>query len=119
MGKGIDIGAFEYTDPTAVARPKGEKTDANTLRLIAGYDPINRSISAYIRTSSSMSLPNEKIGFSFKVYDLHGRQFETMNNSDKYSIRLKAAGANGFSPGVYIVAAKNSNLSLNSRVIVR
>jgi len=121
QGKGIDIGAYEYADPTAVAAgPKGQKTDATTLRLIAGYSPINRSIIASIRASSSMSLPNEKIGFSFRVYDIHGRQFETMNNSDNYSIRFKGPdAAHGFSPGVYIVAAKNSSMTIWSRVIVR
>jgi len=120
QGKGIDIGAYEYLIPTAALRPVGGTADAKTLRLIAGYDRLDRSIFAYIKTSPSMRLLNETKGYFFSVYDIHGRQCATTSNSSEFSIRFKGTDyANGFSPGVYVVSAKNSSAGISSLVIVR
>ena len=120
QGKGIDIGAYEYVIPTASLRPYGGTADAKTPRLIAGYDRINRSIYAYIKTSPSTSLLNEKNGYSFCIYDIRGRQCGTASFSRGFSVHFKGTDPlTGFGPGVYIVSAKNSSANITSRVIVR
>jgi parallel beta-helix repeat protein len=120
QGKGIDIGAYEYLIPTAALRPNGVPIDAKPARLIVGYSHINRSISAYVKASPSMGLLDEMNGYTFSVCDIHGRQFETIIYSGKFSMRCTGTDPkNGIGPGVYVVTAKNSSSSISSRVVVR
>jgi parallel beta-helix repeat protein len=120
QGKGIDIGAYEYSIPTAAKRPYSDPNGAQSLKLIVGYNPINRSIIASVKTSQGTSLLNVKNGYTFRIYDIHGRQIGTMSNSDKFSMGWKDTDhANGFVPGVYVVSAKNSSAGISSLVIVR
>jgi parallel beta-helix repeat protein len=115
VGKGIDIGAYEYFDPTPTVQPRGDQVAAVTLRLITKYDPVNRYIDAYVGTSPSMSLPGETNRFTFGIYDIRGRQFGTAIASAGHSIRFMGPDASG----VYIVAVKSGVTAISSRVIVR
>jgi len=119
--QGVDIGAFQYVLPTASFRPNGAPVGAAAPKLVVGYNRGNRSLYASIKISaSSMTLPNEMSGYSFKVYDIRGSQCGTVHNSDKFSMRCNGTDPeNGISPGVYIVSARNSTSTVSSRVIVR
>ena len=120
QGKAVDIGAFEYVDPTIVGVSKSNRVSAKDGKLIVSYNRSNRTMQVYIKTASSIRLVNETDGYSFIVYDIHGRQCSSKGSLGKISLNKKGQDSkNGMSPGVYVVAAQNGSVCINTQIVVR
>jgi parallel beta-helix repeat protein len=115
----IDIGAYEYVDPTAALRPKTNTASAALSKLMARYNPSNRSIEAYVSVSSETSASKGFKGYKFGIYDLHGRSSETAGGAGLSAMQWRGTDGNGVAPGMYVVEAKSSGLRVTSLVIVR